>query len=183
MMNIIRCLLFALLIVSCKKSGGNKDAVYDIDDSNCIVLSQHANWDTTGFRTHYTIQFPGNYTVTKNQVQSGIDYKVQRHDKSVNFAYMYCGSMNCYNFDNLPASFPEYVDYEAWGIYRKLDQKATFCDGNILTGVLYYDIRNGNSIARLFWKEDGKYKDALIISYNPSHHQEVLSIIKTIKRK
>lgn len=181
-MNTIRCLLFVLLIVSCKKSGGDKDPAYNIDDANCIVLSQNPNWDTTSFKTRYTIQFPNNYTVTKKQVPSGTDYSVQRNDKSVHFNYMYCGSLDCYNSERLPASFPDYVDYSAWGIEKILDQKATFCDGNLLTGVLYYN-KGSECFGRLFWKEDGKYKEALLVYFNHSQYQEVLDIIKTIKRK
>lgn len=177
MTNKICCLVLTLLIFSCKRDVDNSSY-----DANCIVLTQHADWVTTEFRSQYTIQFPNNYSIAKQQGYEGIVYDVKRDDNSVRFRYIYCNSMACYGFDNLPASFPDHVVYEAWGISKKLDQKATFCDGNMLTGVLYYNNDN-DSYAKLYWKEDGKYMEAMQISYNHSRHQEVLDIIKTIRKK
>ncbi|OQP58746.1 hypothetical protein [Niastella populi] len=172
----IQCLFFVLLIVSCKRSvdGSNND--------NCILTSQNAGWTTTDLKSNYTIQFPDNYSVTKQQGYEGIVYDVKRDDNSVRFSYIYCNSMECYGFGGLPASFPDFINYGSAGSSIKLDQKATFCNGNLLTGVLYFTSDN-DAYARLYWKDNGAYKHALDVSYNRSRHQEVIDIVKTIRRK
>lgn len=170
------CLLFILFIVSCKKGGDNNNT------DNCILISQNADWTTTEFRTNYTIQFSNKYSVTKQQGYEGMVYDVIRDDNSVRFHYIYCNSMECYGVEGLPASLPNFVDLDASGSSIRLDQKATFCNGNALTGVLYYNNDN-NSPARLYWKDNGAYRQALEVSYHRSRHQEVIDIIKTIKRK
>ena len=172
----IQCLLFVLLIVSCKRS------VDGSNDDNCILTSQNADWTTTDLRSNYTIQFPGNYSVTKQQGYEGMVYDVKRDDNSVRFRYIYCNSMECFGFNGLPGSFPDFIEYGSAGSAIKLDQRATFCNGNDLTGVLYYS-RENNTQARLYWKDNGAYKQALEVSYNRSRHQEVIDIVKTIKRK
>lgn len=172
----IQCLLFVLLVVSCKRS------VDGSNDDNCILTAQNAGWATTDLRSNYSIQFPGNYSATKQQGYEGMVYDVKRDDNSVRFNYIYCNSMECYGFDGLPGSLPEFIDYGLSGSMIRLDQKVTFCNGNTLTGVLYFTSDN-DAHARLYWKDNGAYKQALDVSYNRSRHQEVIDIIKTIKRK
>jgi hypothetical protein len=176
MNNKVRCLLLTLLIVSCKKGGDNNST----DD--CILISQNEDWTNTEFRSNYTIQFPNNYSVTIQQGYEGMVYDVTRDDNSVHFHYIYCNSMECYGFEGLPGSLPDFVDTDASGGSIRLDQKAIFCNGNALTGVFYYNNDN-NSPARLYWKDNGAYRQALEVSYKRSRHQEVIEIIKTIKRK
>lgn len=173
-MNKIQYLLLVLLFVSCKR---------DVPDNNdnCMLISQNTDWATIEFRTNYTIQFPNTYSVTKQQGYEGLVYDVIRDDNSVRFNYIYCNSIECYGFDGLPGSLPDYINYGSSGSSIKLDQKVTFCNGNVLIGVLYYSDDN-DSHARLYWKDNGAYKQALEVSYKRSRHQEVIDIVKTIKR-
>jgi hypothetical protein len=173
-------LLFTLLIASCKKNW--VDSNNNVLDDNCIILSQNANWVTTEFRTNYTIQFPNNYSVAKQQGFEGMVYDVKSDDNSVHFHYISCPSMECYGFSGLPASLPDFITSEDSGNSIKLDRKATFCKGNVLTAVLYFN-NASQSNAKLYWLDNGGYKQALEVSYDQSRLREVIDIIRTITKK
>ena len=166
--------LLFIFIISCKKEDTNAD---------CVMLSQNPSWVTSDFKNNYIIQFPVNYLGEGKIGFEGNIFRKVRNDSSVVFNYAYCSPLFCTDFgDALVEPLPNSVNIKINGSTINLNQKTTFCDGNIQTAILYYS-KDDNAYARLYWKDDGAYKQALEISYNQSRLQEVLDIIKTIKEK
>jgi hypothetical protein len=174
MNNKLRYLLIPLLIFSCKR---------EVDKKDCVTLSQNPDWTTSDFKSNYTIQLPANYTGNGRVRFEGFIYDKKRDDNSIIFSYSYCFAVFCADFgESLSEPFPGSINITANNSTITLDQKTTFCSDNVQAAVLYYNNDN-DSHARLYWKENGVYKQALEISYNHARHQEVLDIIKTIKEK
>jgi hypothetical protein len=169
-----RYLLIPLLIFSCKR---------EVDKKDCVTLSQNPDWTTSDFKSNYTIQLPDNYFGNGKVGFEGNIYDKTRDDSSINFSYSYCSPLHCADFgENLSEPFPGSINITANNRTITLDQKMTFCGDHAQAAVLYYNNDN-DSHARLYWKDNGEYKQALEISYKHSRHQDVLDIIKTIKEK
>ena len=172
MNNNIRLILLLIFITSCKKEVINDD---------CLMLSQNSGWVKSDFKNNYTIQFPSNYFGEGKVGFEGNIFRKIRNDSSVIFSYNYCTPLFCTDFgDTLSQPFPGSTDIKINDSIINLNQKINLCDSNMQTAILYYN--NDKSNARLYWKDNGVYKQALEIVYNYSRHQEVLDIIKTIKK-
>ena len=167
-------LFFTLIIIACKKETTNV---------NCIALSQNSNWTISDFKNNYTIQFPANYFGGKDGFEGNIFYK-ERNDSSIVFSYDYCSPLFCYDFgDTLYQPFPNSINIKVYDSTITLSKQVAFCDSNSLQiAILYYNDED-KSHARLYWKDNGLYRQALEIAFDYSELQEVLDIIKTIKEK
>jgi hypothetical protein len=175
MNNKLCYLLLSLLIVaSCKR---------EVDNNGCIALSQNPGWTASDFKAVYTIQLPAKYSGAGRMIGfEGSTYEKVRADSAVYLSYAYCNALGCPEFgDTLTEPFPGSVNVTDHTGTITLDQKKTFCNGNT-QGVLYYN-HESDSRARLYWKVDGVFRQALEISYDHSRFEEVLDIVKTIKEK
>lgn len=179
MKNKICGLLLIVLIASCKPH------IERIEEKpvDCITLAQNSQWTVSEFKTDYTIQIPANYSTPLYVGYEGKVFFTKRNDNTAQIAFAYCSSLQCTDFgEKLPASSPASIELNINGVKMTLDQKANFCNGDDHVGILYYNNDN-NSLARLYWKDKGEFKQALELSYDHSLHQEILDIIKTIKLK
>ena len=179
MKNKIYGLLLIVLIASCKPHV-EKPEKTPVD---CIALAQNSQWTVSEFKADYTIQVPANYTTPLYVGFEGRVFITKRIDNTAQLAFAYCHSLGCNDFgEKLALPAPASIDYDINGNKITLDQKANFCDGDDHLGILYYNNDN-NSLARLYWKDKGEFKQALEITYDHSLHQEIIDIIKTIKLK
>jgi len=173
-MRIIPLLLFiSLLVGSCRK------VVCD----DCISLKQTESWQTEQFKTNYTIEFPADYTgIGMTGFEGNIFYK-KRSDNSVVLEYNYCGPLHCSDFgDELALPEPSQVEILVANKTVYLDKKIRLCaDGGAAIALFYYnEAANANGL--LYWLDEGKYKKALNISYAYSRHDEVVKIVRGIKK-
>jgi hypothetical protein len=179
MNNMIRFLVFALLLASCKRHV-DKNEEKPVD---CIALAQNSQWTTSEFKADYTIQVPATYSTPLYVGYEGKVFFTKRNDNTAQIAFAYCSPLQCTDFgDKLASPAPASIDITINGSTIKLDQKANFCDGDNHVGILYYNHDN-NSLARLYWKDKSEFKQALELSYDHSLYQEMIDIIKTIKLK
>jgi hypothetical protein len=169
---IILCLI---LTISCKKEATN---------TNSITLSQNSDWTTLEFKNNYTIQFPADYFGEGRIGFEGNIFRKEKNDSSVVFSYDYCSPLFCQDFgDTLFQSFPNSINIKINDITITLNQESIFHDSSSSqTAILYYNDKD-NAHARLYWKDNGMYKQVLEVAFNYSRLQEVLDIIKTIKEK
>lgn len=168
-------IFFFTLIVSCKKEGAS---TYN------IVLSQNADWVITDFKNDYTIQLPTDYFgAGKDGFEGNIFYK-EKDDSSIVFSYNYCSSLFCSDFgDTLMQPFLNSIDIKINDSLVTLNKQVSFVDSNLSqTAILYYNDEN-KSHARLYWKDNGMFKQALEVTFNYSGLEEIIDIVKTIKRK
>jgi hypothetical protein len=180
MNNMIRFLVFALLFTSCKR---HVDKNEEEKPADCIALAQNSQWTVSEFKADYTIQVPAHYSTPLYVGFEGKVFITKRNDNTAQIAFAYCGSLQCTDFgDKLASPAPASIDLNINGTTVTLNQKANFCDGDNHVGILYYNHDN-NSLARLYWKDKGEFKQALELSYDHSLYQEMIDIIKTIKLK
>lgn len=176
---MVSFLLFTLLLASCKREVDNKEEKPD----NCIPLSQNDQWTTSEFKAGYTIQVPDTYSTPLYVGFEGRTFLTKRNDNRAKLDYAYCGPLQCTDFgEKLASPSPASIAIDINGSTITLDQKANFCNGNDHVGILYYNHSN-NSNARLYWKDNGEFKQALELSYDHSLRQEMIDIIKTIRLK
>lgn len=180
MNNTVRFLLCMLLFTSCKR---HVDKNNEEKPGDCIAIAQNSQWTVSEFKTDYTIQVPATYSTPLYVGYEGRVFYTKRNDNTAQIAFAYCGALQCTDFgEKLASPSPASIDLNINGTTIKLDQKANFCDGDNHIGILYYNHDN-NSLARLYWKDKGEFKQALELTYNHSLYQEMIDIIKTIKLK
>lgn len=177
---MIRFLVVVLLLASCKRDVDKKN---EERPDNCIALSQHSQWTVSAFKADYTIQVPGGYSTPLYVGFEGRVFFTKRNDNTAQIAFAYCSPLQCTDFgEKLSSPFPASIDININGSKITLDQKANFCSGDDHVGILYYNHDN-NALGRLYWKDNGEFKQALELSYDHSLQQEMIDIIKTIKLK
>lgn len=173
--NIYFLVLFILLIISCKK---------ETNDIKCIRLSQNSKWATLDFKNNYTIQFPDDYFGEGKIGFEGNIFRKEKKDSSVTMSYSYCSPLFCQDFgDTLLKPFSNSIDIRVNNSLITLNQAITFCDSNSLqSAILYYNDKD-NSYARLYLNDNEIYQQALEVAFNHLRLQEVLDVLKTIKKK
>lgn len=174
LMKRVFTLLLFMSIISCKKQSAGVGS---------IMLAQNVGWSVTDFKTGYTIQFPADYIGAGKQGFEGNVFSKKKEDNSIAFSYSYCTELGCHDFgDTLSPSFPNSINIGILDSSFILNKRVSFADSNSLeTAILYYNNEDNNSHARLFWKDNGTFKQALEITFSYSGLQEVFDIVRTIK--
>jgi len=173
MKKVITFFLLSSLLISCKKS--------DNDDFN---ISSINGWATIDFKTNYTIQIPVGYVGYGMGGFEGNTFYKSSADSKIKLSYGYCNSLFCFDFgDTLRNPIPTNVQVQ--NNYSKivtLNQIEYFRQNSEIIGIFYYaksDTANGS----LYWKDNGKYRDALEVEFDIAKLDIVNKIIGTIKRK
>lgn len=166
--------VLVMLFVSCRKQKTSAD---------CINLTQNTSMTTVSFKSNYTIQFPADYEGSGMTGFEGNLFFKNKTNKTVAFSYIYCSPLHCEDFGRqLAQPTQDTIVTHVNNNPVILDKKLSFCDNNSPIAVFYFnEITNANGV--LFWNENGIYKEALSISYNNTTQQEVVDIIRTIRRK
>jgi hypothetical protein len=182
-----RFLYFAIAIalISCRKEKSETPTDPPSQPiNNSVPMQQHATWTAIPFKTDYTIQLPAEYQGIGMAGIEGNIFIKRRTDTTVTFKYGFCNSLRCNDFGaTLKNPAPASVEYRNGNFAITLDKRLAFHNSDSQrVAILYY---SGEQYAhgKLYWNENGVFKDALEIFYISARHQEVLDIIKTIKRK
>ncbi len=147
------------------------------------TLQQQDHWSIENFKPSYTIQLPAIYAGSGMMGFEGNTFFKRRTDNSVVLQYSYCSPLYCTDFGNaLADKTPSSIDIIISSNVITLDRKETFCNGIEKVGIYYYNT-DPEAYGRLYWKQDGKYVEALQVNYNASRHKEVVAILRTIKSK
>jgi hypothetical protein len=167
-------LVAAIALFSCKK---------DMQDVPVIRLEPNPAWETESFKTEYIIQFPAGY---KGPGMTGFEGNVffkNNDDQTLLFSYHYCFGLTCFDFGaTLSLPEPDSIYRDTAGGKIILDQRFSFLDSLSQTAILYYNTR-AQATGKLYWRDNGVYKEAMDISFLYSKLQEVLDILKTIRRR
>jgi hypothetical protein len=151
---------------------------------NTYQIKQNSTWETEKFKTDYTIQFPAGFTGGVNGFEGNVFMKNNSTD-STSFTYNYCDSLHCNDFGDTLKTTTNTVIQGLFNFKRdtiQLDQRVNFTKENEIVAIYYH---NENSISRgkLFWKDDGVFKEALDVKYRKENNDQVIEIIGSITKK
>lgn len=174
----ILAVLCVFLLAACQKGKSGHDI------ANAYELKQNPAWETEKFKNNYTIQFPSGFTGGINGFEGNIFDKRNTND-SIYFSYSFCSPIFCYDFgDTLENAAQTTIQ----GIFNfgkdtiQLSQRINFTKNNQIIGICFYD-KKPVSHGKLFWKDEGVYKEALNVRYKKEYQQIVIEIIGTIVKK
>ena len=171
---VVITLFSFLLLFSCSKNSGDQE--YEI--------GQHPMWPKEPFKRDYTIQFPETYKGGLVGFEGNIFNKLKQID-STRFWYAYGDALRFYDFNdtlfNTGQSSITAVFYNG-NLVLELPETIKFTQNGQLIGLLYHN-SDAQSYGRIFWKDDGYFKESADIKFKPQNLSEVIEVIRTIQRK
>jgi hypothetical protein len=183
--NLLKYLSLVLLafLMSCQKDNS-------IENAECNNLTTIDSWTTINFKTNYTIQVPSGFKGLGMNGFEGNTFSKFSNDTSIILTYGYSNGLFCFDFGDtlqtiMPASIKVKDNSEN---LITLDKVQRFCQNTETIGVLYYSedsISNSKLYwnGRLYWKDNGLFKQAMEIKFPASELETAKEIIETIKSK
>jgi hypothetical protein len=168
MNKIILFFLLIFLLIGCEKN----------DNSTLI------GWTEIDFKSNYTIQVPKTYLGYGMDGFEGNTFSKSSPDGKIQLSYLYCNSLSCFDFGN-SLEFPIPTSIQIQNNYSEivtLNQIEYFQQNSQTTGIFYFSKRD-TANGRLYWKDNGTFKDALEVEFNIAKLETVDKIIGTIRRK
>jgi hypothetical protein len=180
---IIAILIIIILITNCKKDNS-------IENAACNNLTTADGWTTINFKTNYTIQVPSGYKGSGMAGFEGNTFFKFSNDTTIILEYGYCNDLFCTDFgDTLQTTIPLIIKVkDNSNNLITLDKIQKFCQNAETIGVLYFSndsISNSKLYwnGRLYWKDNGLFKQAMQIKFQASGLETVNEIIETIKSR
>ncbi len=180
---IIAILILIISITCCKKENC-------IENAECNNLTTMDSWTTISFKTNYTIQVPNGFKGSGMAGFEGNTFFKFSNDTTIILEYGYCNELFCNDFgDTLPAILPVSIKVkDNLNNLIALDKTQRFCQNSETIGVLYYSndtISNSKLYwnGRLYWKDNGLFKQAMQIKFPASELETAKEIMETIKSK
>jgi hypothetical protein len=181
--NIVAIIISILLVTSCKKDN-------NIENAACNNLTTIDGWTTINFKRNYTIQVPSGFEGIGMAGFEGNTFFKFSNDTTIVLTYGYCNDLFCFDFgDTLQNIIPASIKVkDNSNNLITLDKIQRFCQNAETIGVLYYSnasIPNSKLYwnSRLYWKDNGLFKQALVIKFPASGLETTKEIIESIKSK
>jgi hypothetical protein len=183
--NLLKYLSLVLLaiLMSCQKYNS-------IENSSCNNLTTVDTWTTINFKTNYTIQVPSGFKGLGMYGFEGNTFSKFSNDTTIILEYGYCDDLFCNDFgDTLQTTMPLSIKVkDNSDNLITLDKIQRFCQNSETIGVLYYSndsISNSKLYwnGRIYWKDNGLFKQAMQIKFPASELETVKEIIETIKSR
>jgi hypothetical protein len=176
MKQLLLALLVMLVFSHCQKN--------DTHNRTTIEVSQNPQWTTEPFKTNYTIQFPAGFSGGINGFEGNIFNKKNIAD-SVAIQYFYSNSLHCFDFrDTLTNLLRPSVQSSFAGTQSiELDQRVEFTSNNSRIGIFYHNSGTPLSYGKLFWKDEGVFKESADVEFRPLRLSLLLDILGTIKNR
>jgi hypothetical protein len=167
-----------LSLIACKKEKTSEELPLSYE------VGQNPNWNTEPFKYKYSIQFPAGYTGGMFSFEGNtFDKRFPGDTIMVFYAFSNWPGIGFKDFnDTLFNPLEPSVILNLWGGGPiLLNHRIEFTKQGELVGILYY---NTDSLCygKLFWKENGLFREALHLVFRPNLLIEMASIIRTIKK-
>ena len=171
-----------LLVIIAFSVGCKKDNV--IENTACNNMTTKDSWTTINFKTNYTIQVPSGFKGLGMAGFEGNTFSKFSNDTTIVLEYGYCNGLFCFDFgDTLQTTMPLSIKVkDNSNNLITLDKIQRFCQNAETIGVLYYS-NDSISNSKLYWKDNGLFKQALQIKFSASGLETVNEIIETIKSR
>jgi hypothetical protein len=180
-------LILAIALVACKKEKTEAETETEnpaVGEPASVSMQQNTTWTTIPFKTNYTIQFPLNYTGVGMAGFEGNVFTKRRDDTTVVFKYTFCNGLRCNDFGGtLKSPAPATVEYRNGNLIVPLDKRLAFHNADSQRVAILYYVDWDYALGKLYWKENGEFREALDIMFTKARYPEVVEILKTIKRK
>ena len=183
MKKIIFLLLIIASCVGCKKDNG-------MENSACNKLTIVNSWTKINFKANYTIQVPPGFNGLGMAGFEGNTFSKFSDDTTIILESGYCNDLFCNDFgDTLQITIPSSIKIkDNSNNLITLDKIQRFCQNEETVGVLFYsnDSFSKSKLyfnSRLYWKDNGLFKQAMQIKFPPSGLETVNKIIETIKSR
>lgn len=178
-------LLFSwIFLASCCREDA-KNPFECIDCINCIFMGTNADYHTEPFKNGYTIQFPAGYTGDGLQITPKVSF-LKTNSLGIEFIYDYTSTAypDDYFGQKLRNPIPELLESHSNLLTENLAFKKEFCITNQIEAVLYYNsTSNDYSYGKLFLKHKDWYYEGLNISFPTISFDEVIEVLKTIRKQ
>jgi len=168
-----------LFLASCCKED-DKPSI----QSDCVQMETNPVFITEAFKEGYTIQFPSKFTGVGLQKSTFISFsKEKTSDMSFFYTYNSDISSTVYYGNELPNPIPAQLQSPSQLLSENLPLKKEFCLNGDIEMVLYYSL-NSNTISygKLYMKHNDWYYEGLNLTFKAELFEEVISILKTIKK-
>lgn len=178
-------LLFSwIFLASCCREEA-KNPFECIDCINCISMGTNADYHTEPFKNGYTIQFPAGYTGDGLQITPKVSF-LKTNSLGIEFIYDYTSTAypDDYFGQKLQNPIPEILLSASQLINGDLVHKKEFCLGNQIEAIFYYSSPSySSSSGQLFLKHKDWYYEGLNISFPTISFDEVIEVLKTIRKQ
>lgn len=177
MKNLI--LPFILFVSSCCKEEKIIESTI-----NCINMEANTNFITEPFKEGYTIQFPSDYTGEGLKKDFFATFE-KKSLSDINFNYLYLSIDDglIYFGQKLANPIPDKLESPSQLLTENLALKKEFCINDDIEAILYYNLdANATSYGKLYMKHNDWYYEGLNVTFKAELFEEVISIIKTIKK-
>lgn len=180
-----KLLLFSFIFLASCCREETKNPFECIDCTNCISMDMNADYHTEPFKNGYTIQFPAGYTGDGLQTSPKVSF-FKTNSSGIEFEYDYTSSAypDDYFGQKLRNPIPERLESHSNLLTENLAFKKELCIGNQIEAVLYYNpLSNTYSYGRLFLKHKDWYYAGLNMSFTTTSFDEVIDVLKTIRKQ
>lgn len=170
---------YILFLVSCCK----EDEKLSMHTA-CILMKPNPAFVTEPFKDGYTIQFPSEYIGVGLQKISFISFAKEK-PLSVSFFYNYFSdiSSDVYFGNKLANPIPNQLQSPSQLLTDNLALRKVFCLNDEIEAILYYNLNaNTSSYGKLYMKHNDWYYEGLNLTFKSELFEEVISIIRTIKK-
>lgn len=175
----ILILSFILFLASCCK----EDKIIE-PTINCINMEANSNYITEPFKEGYTIQFPSEYIGEGLKIDLIPTFE-KKSPSDLNFSYFYSSPDDGLIFfgQKLANPIPDKLESPSQLLSENLALKKEFCINDDIEAILYYNLdANAKSYGKLYMKLSDWYYEGLNVTFKAALFDEVISIIKTIKK-
>ena len=157
----------------------------EVTTPDCHKTGPHSPWPVWPFKTNYTIQMPATYQGTGLTGFEGNLFSKYNSDSTIVLSYTYCDAISCQDFgDELSQQDATSVLVAVGNSSKILDKRICLCDNNGKVGLFFIsDNQSDRVIGRLFWKDSASYREALTATFTLPRQDEVIEILKTIRKK
>jgi len=153
-------------------------------------MSTIDGWMTISFKTNYTIQVPSGFKGLGMAGFEGNTFSKFSNDTTIILEYGYCNELFCNDFgDTLQATIPLSIKVkDNSNNLITLDKMQRFCQNGETIGILYYTINSNSGSklywnSRLYWVDNGIFKQAMQVKFPASEIDTVTEIIGTIESR
>ena len=171
---------FILFLASCTKEEKKLDT-----NINCLNMEANANFTTEAFKNGYTIQFPSEYTGDGLQIDESATFE-KKSGKNLYFSYLYSPPVDglFYFGQKLANPIPDQLQIPTQWPGELLALKEEFCLNNDIEAILYCNFdRNTSSYGKLYMKHNDWYYEGLNITFRADLLDDVIAVIKTIRKE
>lgn len=153
-------------------------------DTACIPMVQNVTFKTEAFKESYIIQFPADYSGEGLVIGESASF-IKRSPSGILFTYEFLSPIDGSLFfgEKLAFPSPDQLQSPSHLLTLNLPFRKDFCMSNDVLAILYYSLNeNSSSFGNLYMFHKDGYYEGLEITFQDDQLEEVIEVIRTIKK-